>query len=545
MELSDTAARRVTTDQSSGYLFNAEALSDYEAAMLRGLVVLRRQLEQLEKPWSGVSPQALSPDIASIDLTDPLPSVDHALEELQHIYLQHAVYFHHPRYAAHLNCPIAYPALLAEMISSAVNTSVDTWDQSAGATLIEQRLLDWTAGLIGLGETADGIFTSGGSQSNLMGLLLARDHFCRHQLDNHCVKQCGLPGCAQRFRIFCSEVSHFSIQKSAALLGLGYQAVVPIATDRHFRMDPSALQEEIRRCRQQGLIPIAVVATAGTTDFGSIDPLNNIADIARSESLWLHVDAAYGCGLLASTTQRHKLDGVQRADSVTVDYHKSFLQPVACSAFLTRDGANLGAVTHHAEYLNPLSAQRDGVPNLVNKSIQTTRRFDALKLWLTLRIAGLDTIGRAFDRACENAQSAHAILDEARDFECLHLPSLSTVVFRFKPAASLHIAKQHETLSAPQVDLDTLNDTIRKRLLDSGEVMVAATRVHGKRYLKFTFLNPDTTEADIQQMIALLRQHGQALLEEWLDPAYHKAVNDYRRDTLTSDQREDTPRAHP
>lgn len=511
MELSDSLSRQLSRDPATEWLFNNDQLLHYKDIIQQGLSVIERHIQDAHKPWSGINAKQLAPKLSDIQLDRPLFSVTEALAELDEIYLQHAVYFHHPRYAAHLNCPIAYPALLGELISSAINTSVDTWDQSAGATLIEQKLVDWTISLLGLGEQADGIFTSGGSQSNLMALLLARDHFCRHQLGNHCVKHCGLPSCSSQLRIFCSEASHFSIQKSAAIIGLGYQSVISIPTDAHYRMDSKALAAAIEQCRSEGLLPMAIVATAGTTDFGSIDPLHAIADLAQREDLWLHVDAAYGCGLLASNHQRHKLSGIERAHSVTVDYHKSFLQPVACSAFFSRIGSQLSAVTHHAEYLNPLSAQQEGTPNLVNKSLQTTRRFDALKLWLTLRICGLTAIGQAFDRACDNAQIAYALLAGDNDFEVLHKPEISTLVFRFCPTPALHLAGE-----APPGDeqLNDLNDEIRRRLLASGEAMVAGTRIGGRRYLKFTFLNPACSQGDIGAMIALIREHGHTLSRE-------------------------------
>ena len=268
------------------------------------------------------------------------------------------------------------------------------------------------------------------------------------------------------------------------------------------------LRREIQHCRDNGLIPIAVVATAGTTDFGSIDPLTDIASVAQDNQLWLHVDAAYGCGLLASQTQRQKLSGIELADSVTVDYHKSFLQPVACSAFLVRRGSDLGVLTHHAEYLNPLAAEREGTPNLVNQSLQTTPRFDALKLCMTLRILGANAIGDAFDSACERARSAFDLLRGDREFEVLHEPELSTLVFRFHPHKQPHLASNSRLDGEA---LDQLNDAIRKALLESGEAMVAGTRVNGRRYLKFTFLNPDTRLQDIRDMVSLIRAHGHAL----------------------------------
>ncbi len=243
------------------------------------------------------------------------------------------VYFHHPHYMAHLNCPIVYPALVAEVISSAINTAVDTWDQSAGATLIEQALIDWSCEKIGWQPGADGIFTSGGTQSNLMALLLARDHFCETRLD-HCVKTQGLPAGFERLRIFASEVSHFSVKKAAALLGLGHDAVVSVACDSAYRMCPQALRQALRDCHHQGLVPMALVATQGTTDFGSFDPLPELAPICREWGMWLHADAAYGGGLLVSPNYRDRLAAIELADSVSIDFHKSFFQPVSCSAFV-------------------------------------------------------------------------------------------------------------------------------------------------------------------------------------------------------------------
>ena len=169
-----------------------------------------------------------------------------------------------------------------------------------------------------------------------MALLLARDH-AAERLSGHLIRDFGLGPDAHRYRIFCSEVSHFSIQKSAALLGLGYNAVVPVTVDKEFKMDLAALDAAIDECKAQGNIPIALVATAGTTDFGSIDPIDKLKTRCKADNLWLHVDAAYGCGLLAADDHRHLLNGIELADSVTLDYHKSFLQPVSSSAFIVAD----------------------------------------------------------------------------------------------------------------------------------------------------------------------------------------------------------------
>lgn len=482
------------------YLCNGHNLDNYEQGLRQALNTLRRRLADTRQPFTGILPAELAPLFKQVDLGQPCADLATAMQELDALYLQDAVYFHHPRYLAHLNCPVVIPAVLAELIQATVNSSLDTWDQSIGGTLIEQKLIDWTTGLLALGEAADGIFTSGGTQSNLMAMLLARDNFCAERW-NHSTRKQGLHSEAHRLRIFTSCVSHFSVQKAAAMLGLGYDSVIPVATDRYFRMDPQALEASLEAARGRNLIPMAVVATAGTTDYGSIDPLPALADIARTHKLWFHVDAAYGCGLLVSPRHRQRLAGIEQADSVTVDYHKSFLQPVSCSACLVRERRTLSCVTWHADYLNPLSQQAEGIPNLVDKSLQTTRRFDALKLWLTLRTIGAPGLGEAFDRVLHLARQAYMLLLSDDIIEVVHQPQLSTLVFRFRP--------HHDY---PDTTLNDINLIIRKKLMRSGQALIAGTRLEGRCYLKLTLLNPATTIHDIRAVLQQIKRYGDGCL---------------------------------
>ncbi|MEQ6289211.1 aspartate aminotransferase family protein [Vogesella sp. GCM10023246] len=482
------------------HLFNQHNLAAFRQGIEQSLQLVSHRLAAVSQPFSGVLPQELAPAFAGIDLDQAVGDHAAVLAELATLYLDDAVYFHHPRYVAHLNCPVLLPAIMAELILSAVNSSLDTWDQSAGGTFIEQKLIDWTLGRIGLGPAADGVFTSGGTQSNLMALLLARDSHCARQTGGN-VKLHGLPADFGRLRILCSSASHFSVQKSAALLGLGYDAVISVPCDAQQRMDSAALAQEIARCHADNLQPIAVVATAGTTDFGSIDPLTAIAALCRQHGIWLHVDAAYGGALLVSPQYRHWLAGIEQADSVTVDYHKSFFQPVSCSAFFARDRRHFAHVTCHADYLNPLSAAQEGTPNLVNKSLQTTRRFDALKLWLTLRSMGADEIGAMFDHVIELTRQAYATLRGDAALQFAAAPQLSTLVFRFVPQQAL-----------PDAVLDAANVYIRKAIFRSGQAVIAGTKVAGRQYLKFTLLNPETTLDDLLAIVGLIKHHGQHYL---------------------------------
>ena len=467
------------------HLLNDATTEHYRRSVTQGVERVAATLAATGRPFTGITPDALAPRVDAIDLDQPLGDTAAALEELESVYLRDAVYFHHPRYLAHLNCPVVIPAVTAEAVLSAVNSSLDTWDQSAGATLIERRLIDWTAARIGLGPAADGVFTSGGTQSNLQALLLAREEAVSRGAD------------PARLRVLASECGHFSVQKATKLLGLPAEAVVTVPCGPDKRMQPAPLARELERCADEGLTPMAVVATAGTTDFGSIDPLPDIADLCARHRAWLHVDAAYGCGLLVSRTRRHLLDGIERADSVTVDYHKSFFQPVSSSAVLVRDRHTLRHATYHSDYLNPRRAVAERIPNQVDKSLQTTRRFDALKLWMTLRVMGADGVGALFDEVLDLAERGWEALDADPRFEVVARPVLSTLVFRWIPP----------TVTGP-ADIDRANLHARKALFASGRAVVAGTKVRGSHYLKFTLLNPQTTPDDITAVLDLLAAHA-------------------------------------
>lgn len=464
------------------HLMNRRNADRYAAELGSGVDTVAEIFRRTTAPFSGSQPADVAAALDTVDLDVPLLDTRDALTELHDVYLRDAVYFHHPRYAAHLNCPVVIPALLAETILTAVNSSLDTWDQSAGATLIERALITWTADRLGLGPDADGVFTSGGSQSNLQGLLMARSHASEVGTTTASAQ----PSLSQ-LRIFASDAAHFSVQKSARLLGLGEEAVVVVPSDGNRRMRADALAAALERTVQDGLLPMAVVATAGTTDFGSIDPLEAIAGLCAQHGAWLHVDAAYGGGLITSLRHRNRLAGIEYADSVTVDYHKTFFQPVSSSAVLVRNAAVLGHVTHHADYLNP---RGEVLPNQVNKSLQTTRRFDALKLWLTLRIMGADAIGAMLDEVIALAEQFGAEIAATDDFELAAPPQLSTLVFRYRPDGGLKVSQ----------------DAIRKAIFASGEAVVAGTVVEGEQYLKFTLLNPDTTAADLRGIFELIRR---------------------------------------
>ncbi|MCD1258405.1 aspartate aminotransferase family protein [Paenibacillus athensensis] len=483
----------------------------YRDLLARTSEVLLREYASSWKPYSGALPQQLRellqsrpvcPEESGIPLGELLDGVGAAV-------LRHSAVVAHPACIAHLHCPPLQIALAAELLISATNQSMDSWDQSMAGTLVEEQVIAWLCGLYGLGPNADGVFTSGGTLSNYMGLLLARDHYARRVWGWN-VQQDGLPPAYGRLRVLCSADAHFTVRQSVAQLGLGENAVVPVEVDSSHRMRPDALERELVRLEQEGQLPFALVATAGTTDCGSIDPLPELAAIARRHELWLHTDAAYGGALALSDREAGRLRGLAESDSVTVDFHKWLFQPVSCGAFLLNDKRRFDYIRLTASYLNPEEDEDHGVPNLVTKSLQTTRRFDALKLYMSLQHIGRKEFGAMIEAGIDTARETAQMLAADPAFELLAPPQLSTVVFRYAPQTCPFDEE-------PQAWADRLQAGIRDRLLTQGMAVIARTKVNGRACLKMTLLNPRTTSVHTTAVLQQIKAVGSGLEQEFRD----------------------------
>jgi L-2,4-diaminobutyrate decarboxylase len=451
-------------------------------------------------PYSGASPAELAAIAAGVE---PFPEdgrgLAAVLDDLGRLAVRHAVDPAHPACAAHLHCQPLAAAVAADALAGATNPSLDSWDQAPIATHLERRLVAGLTARAGYDPaTADGVITTGGTQSNLLGLLLARDGAERRR--GRDVAADGLGPDAGGYRVLCSELAHFSVGRSAALLGLGRRAVEPVAVDGEQRLALGALDRALDRLDDAGLAPLALVATAGTTDFGSVDPLAAMAERARQRGLWLHVDAAYGGALLFSDRHRGLLDGIAEADSVSLDFHKLLWQPIACGAFLVRDAATLAPLDVHVPYLNPdePAAAPAGwrMQHLVGRSPATTRRFDALKVLVSFQALGRRAIGERIDRTLALAAHAGELVDAEPALALARRPGLGSVVFRYLPA------RDHPARS------DRLNDAIRLRLLAAGEAVIGRTEVAGRTHLKLTLLNPDVTGTDVARLVAAVVRAG-------------------------------------
>ncbi|MDM5297468.1 aspartate aminotransferase family protein [Bacillus pumilus] len=459
----------------------------FQTALHTSIDSLLEEWKKEKGPYSGILPGKLAASVESLFQFHPSgEAIDSVFRDVKEHLLPNLVDVSHPKCLAHLHCPPLIPALAAEVVVSSFNQSMDSFDQSGIASLVEERMLKWLCEKFTYGERADGTFTSGGTQSNYMGLLLARDSFCENTWQ-WSVQKKGLPSEAHRMRILCSKHAHFTVKKSASQLGLGEDAVVLVETDEYHRMDMSDLKQKLSDLKADELLPFAVVATCGTTDFGSIDPVSDIYDIAKPYGLWIHADAAYGGALVLSKAYRGKLSGIELADSITIDFHKQFYQPISCGAFLLKDQRYFGLIDYHADYLNPKEDELEGILHLVNKSVQTTRRFDALKLLLSLRLIGEEGLSNIIDHTIRFAKDVAALIEQNDHLEVINPePEINAVVFRFMDGENA----------------DEINKTIHRTLFQTGTAVIAKTVVNGSTCLKFTLLNPRTTITHIEEILS-------------------------------------------
>ncbi|WP_406001485.1 pyridoxal phosphate-dependent decarboxylase family protein [Streptomyces sp. NBC_00829] len=366
-----------------------------------------------------------------------------------------------PRCAAHLHTSPLALAVAADLAVSALNPSLDSWDQAPAASELEavvSRTL--AAEVYPQRPDPDALITTGGTESNQLGLLLARE---RH-------------GAVQ---VLCGSAAHHSLRRAAWLLGLPEPVTVPAPSGA---LDLAALDEALTDLPG----PLLVAATAGTTDTGRIDPLADVAALCERHGAELHVDAAYGGPLLFSTAHRAKLAGLERAHSVALDLHKLGWQPVAAGLLAVPDRARLAPLAVTADYLNADDDTEAGLPDLLGRSLRTTRRPDILKVAVTLRALGRTGLAALVDRTCATAQRLADLITEHPGLELYERPTMTTVLFR------------------PVVATDEETAAIRRTLLDEGSAVLGRARADGRLWLKATLLNPHATPGDLEALIALV-----------------------------------------
>ncbi|WP_405965901.1 aminotransferase class V-fold PLP-dependent enzyme [Streptomyces sp. NBC_00723] len=381
-----------------------------------------------------------------------------ALATLVHALAEGAADPADPLCAAHLHCPPLAVATAADLAVSALNPSLDSWDQAPAASELEALVTRTLAAQAGM---ADALVTTGGTEANQLALLLARE--------TH----------GPTLRLVCGANAHHSLPRAAWLLGLPEPVIIPTPTGT---LDPTALTHTLTTLPG----PLLVAATAGTTDAGLIDPLPAIAALTTTHGARLHIDAAYGGGLLFSDHHRHLLTGLDTAHTVTLDLHKLGWQPVAAGLLAARHADDLTALHHHADYLNADDDTEAGLPDLLGRSLRTTRRPDALKIAVTLKTLGRTGLGTLVDHVCAHAHELADLVTAHPGLELHAPPTISTVLFRPTGATDDTVAE------------------IRRRLLTHGHAVLGRARLDGRLWLKATLLNPHTRPHDLAALLDLV-----------------------------------------
>ncbi len=372
-------------------------------------------------------------------------------------------------------------AAVADLLCSVLNQNVTAWRSAPAAVTIERTVVGWLAQAVAC-QSFQGLLTSGGSAANLMGLAMAREATAP-------ANEGGVqPGVA--IAVYASTEVHMSIPKAVALLGIGRVNLRPIPVDDSFRLVPKRLEEAMRRDKNLGITPVAVVATAGTVNTGAIDPLPQLAEIAAKYGTWFHVDGAYGA--LAAIAAQDKFQGLDLADSISLDPHKWLYQPIDCGCLLYRDAAAAQRTfAHSGEYVRTLTSDPIESFAFFEESMELSRRFRALKLWFSLRYHGFASLRKSIEKDLLHARRLGASIANKAELQLLAPIELSAVCFRYIGNGDL-----------PEVKLNQLNFDILRRIISRGHVYLSNATLNSKFCLRACIVNHRTTDSDIDSVPA-------------------------------------------
>ncbi len=398
----------------------------------------------------------------------------------------------HPRFFGYVASPSTPIGAYADLIASALNANITCWRSGPAGTEIERMIVRWLGSLIGYDRDAKGLLTSGGSMANMIALLIAS----RRKAD---ASRRGLWNAGPPMTLYASDEVHMSVAKAADILGFGRDHVRVIACDNRLRMRLDSLRESIEADLREGLRPFCVIASAGTVNTGIVDPLAEIANVAREFDLWFHVDGAYGAPGVLDQRKKHLFAGLERADSVSLDPHKWLYVPVDAGCLLFRDAAAAMAAfnTEDADYIKTHGYSDEEAFAFWDYGLELSRRFRALKVWLTLQYYGTRRIAEAISEDISLAAYLGEVVSKADDFELLAPVELSICCFRYVPAGM-----------KSDTELDRLNERIMGLVQKGGRAYVSNATVNGRFALRACITNFRTTKSDIDKTVAAIREAG-------------------------------------
>jgi glutamate/tyrosine decarboxylase-like PLP-dependent enzyme len=428
-------------------------------------------------------------------LREPPPEegkeLDELLREFEEKVAANMSHVDHPRMFGFIPGSGTFVGAMGDALAAGYNIYAGTWIESSAAHQLELVVVDWFRGWLGMPESAGGTLVSGGSVANLTGLVLAREA----RLGD--MREDGV--------IYTSEMAHSSVDRGARILGFRSDQVRKLPVDDGFRLDVRALREAVTGDTSLGRRPFCVVANAGDTSTGSVDPLSEIADVCEELGLWMHVDAAYGGFAVLDERGRELLRGIERADSVALDPHKWLYAPFEAGCILARDFQALYDAFHILPaYLVDVAGGAQNV-NMCDHGITLSRSSRALKIWMAIKHFGLARYRAVISRTMDLARYAQELLEATPGIEITSPAVLSVVSFRYVPTAADGSSEADESC------IERVNQEIRRRVWDSGRAMITSSRVRGRYVLRVCVVNHSTRRADVEELIGLIGKLGPAV----------------------------------
>lgn len=410
-------------------------------------------------------------------------SFDSILEQFRERVVPHHAREPHPRFLGYIpSCP-TFPAIMGDWLATGFNFFAGVWPVAAGPNEVELTVLEWFRRWMGMPEGSRGLLTSGGSAATVTAVVAARHAALGDETND-----------LSRLTVYCSDQAHSSIMKAAWIAGIARKNVRPVASDGAYRLRMDSLRDLVQADRKAGFRPFLICATAGATNTGAVDPLHELADFSQKENLWLHTDSAYAGFSVLNERGRRLLDGLGRADSLTLDPHKWLYVPFECGCLLVKDPAKLeSAFSVHPEYLQDVRA-RDSEVNFSDYGEQLTRYSRALKVWFSVQYFGTAAIGAAQVRAMALADLAEQIVRESPELEVLTPAQFGIVCFRVRRR------------DMDEESLNALNERVNTRVNRSGFVLMSSTRLRGALSLRLCIPGYRTREQDVRDVLDLVRR---------------------------------------
>ncbi|MHC1778412.1 MAG: aspartate aminotransferase family protein [Lentimicrobium sp.] len=425
--------------------------------------------------------------------TKDFKSVGFDLQNFYQTLIQQSNHIHHPRYMGHQVVPPAPLSALTELLEAMLNNGMAIYEMGPASTAIERVVLRWLAEKIGMTDQADGILTSGGSAGNLTGLLAARQAMCDYNIWDEGARD------DSQLAFMVSEEAHYSVARAARIMGWGDKGVVKVPVNGRMQLDAYRLEETLEKAHAQGLKVIALIGNACTTSTGTYDPLNEMADFAEANGLWFHVDGAHG-GAAAMTEKYHHLtSGIERADSVVIDFHKMMLAPALTTAVLFRNGQHsYETFAQKAEYLLGNGAKKPWYDSAA-RTLECTKKMLGVKVYALIKLYGDRVFSDYITTTYDLGRFMSGLIKQKKGFELAVEPDGNIVCFRYRP----------DDFTG---DLNKLTASIRKKITDDAGFYVVQTNVGGQIYLRVSLMNPFTKEEDLRDLLRFIRKSSDSMM---------------------------------